>query len=270
MTPTTTRLITLTAISAVTAAAAASSPSFGQATLVAPPGPWPATVIGATNPLSGTPFVFNGAHATANASLRVWLPHRAGRRAAITRAIGRKTVVRGRLRNRDTHRSISAAALQLAAQHASGGDWYVVGTVLTNRKGRFRAVLPAGPSRRIAVLYWPHITAPGPVFSRRLLVRASARVYLRTAMLTRHRIVYRGRVSGAPIPSGGLVVAAQVRNGRAWATVRLVRTLPSGRFVARYRFKYPGRRYEVRALAPAQPAWPLYSGHSHPQRVKSR
>jgi len=267
MTTTSRRVVALTAISAVSAAAA---PSGAQATLVAPPGPWPATVIGATNPLTGTPFVFNGAHATHSASLRVWLPHRAARRAAIARVIGRKTVVRGRLRNRATHRSISAAALQLAAQHAAGGDWYVVGAARTNRRGRFRAVLPPGPSRRIAVLYWPDVTAPGPVFSRRLLVRASARVYLKTTMLTRHRIVFRGRVSGAPIPSGGLVVAAQVRNGRAWATVRLVRTLPSGRFVARYRFKYADRRYQVRALAPAQPAWPLYSGHSQPRRLRSR
>ncbi|MCA1679915.1 MAG: hypothetical protein LC777_13695 [Actinobacteria bacterium] len=248
----------------------AALPTAAHGSLVAPPGPWPTTVVGATSPLTVTPFVFNGAHATANASLRVWLPHRRAHRVAITRQVGRRIVVRGRLRNRDTHRSISTAALQLAAQDAAGGDWQLIGMVLTNRRGRFRAVLPPGPSRRIAVLYWPDVNAPGPVFSRRLLVRASARVYLKTVMLKRHRIVFRGRVSGAPIPAGGLVVAAQVRNGRAWATVRLVRTLPSGRFVARYRFKYGDRRYQVRALAPAQPAWPLYSGPSQPRRVRSR
>ena len=120
------------------------------------------------------------------------------------------------------------------------------------------------------MLYWPDVNAGGPVFSRRLLVRASARVYLKTSMLRRRRIVFRGRVSGAPIPAGGVLVAAQVRNGRNWATVRLVRTLPSGRFVARYRFKFAARRFRVRALVPAQPAWPLYSGHSHSRRVTSR
>jgi len=89
-------------------------------------------------------------------------------------------------------------------------------------------------------------------------------------MLKRHAILYRGRVSGAPIPPGGLVVAAQVRNGRVWTTVRIVRTQPSGRFVARYRFKYGDRRYQVRALVPAQPSWPLYSGPSQSHRVRSR
>ena len=161
----------------------------------------------------------------------------------------------------------AASRYRSPTQDATGRDWQLIGTVLTTRHGRFRAVLPPGPSRRIAVLYWPDINTAGPLFSRRLLVRASARVYLKTRMPRGRRIVFGGRVSGAPIPPGGLVVAAQVRNRRAWATVRLVRTLPSGRFVARYRFKYGGRRYQVRALAPAQPAWPLYSGHS---QVKSR
>jgi len=266
MTSPTKRIVGLIGVSAVTAAA----PSVAQATLLAPPGPWPATVVGASNPLTGTPFILNGGQATQNASLRVWLPRGSAHRAAITRSIGGKTVVRGRLRNRDIDRSISAATVQLVAQDGAGGDWQVVGAAQTNRKGRFRAVLAPGPTRRVAVLYWPAVTSPTPVFSRRLLVRAGARVYLKTAMLTRHRIVFRGRVSGAAIAPGGVLVAAQVRNGRAWATVRLVRTLASGRFVARYRFKYGGRRYKVRALVPAQPAWPLYSGHSQPQRVRSR
>ena len=108
-----------------------------------------------------------------------------------------------------------------------------------------------------------------PVFSRRLLVRAGARVYLKAKMLKHRKIVYRGRVNGAVIPSGGLLVAAQVKNGRHWATVRLTRTHPSGRFTARYRFKLR-RRFRVRALVPSQPAWPLYGGYSFTKRVKAR
>jgi hypothetical protein len=257
-------------VATVTVALLAAVPATAHAALLAPPGPWPVPVAGAGNPLVGSAFVFNGGHATQNASLRVWLRRGAARSPAVTRAIGAKIVVRGRLRNRDTRRSISGAALQLVAQNADGGDWSLVGGAFTNRRGEFHADLPPGSTRRVAVLYWPTVSDAAPVASRRLLVRASARVYLKTSMLARHGIVYRGRVSGAPIPAGGLVVAAQVRNGRAWATVRLVRTLPSGRFVARYRFKYGNRRYQVRALVPAQPAWPLYSGHSQPERVLTR
>ncbi len=266
MTPNTRRALALIAAAAPFLAAPA-----GQASvLLPPPGPWPAPVIGATNPLTGTPWLFNGGYATPNASLRVWLPYGRSRRAAITRVIGGKTVVRGRLRNRDNRRSISGALVQLAAQPVHATNWYLAAVARTNRKGRFRAVLPGGPTRRVAVLYWPLASSPAPVFSRRLLVRAKARVYLTARMLHGRRIVYRGRVSGAPIPPGGLVVAAQVKNGRSWVTVRLVRTMPSGRFGARYRFAYAGRRYRVRALVPSQPAWPLYTGHSTSQRLTSR
>lgn len=254
----------------VTAAAAAATPAAAHAALLAPAGPWPTTIAGAVNPLAGTPFVANGGNATHNASLRVWLPRGHARLTSMTRTIGGQTAVRGRLRNLDSRRSISGATVQLTVQDGQGGDWSVIGGARTNRKGVFRAVLPAGGSRRVAVLYWPDATAGLPVFSRRLLVRATARVYLRTTMLKGHVILYRGRVSGAPIPDGGLVLAAEVRNGRVWNTVRIVRTQASGRFVARYRFKYGGRRYKVRALVPAQPSWPFYSGHSQLQRVRSR
>jgi hypothetical protein len=253
----------------LTAAIAAGAPDAAHAKLLPPAGPWPAPVVGVSNPLTGTQLAFNGAYATPNASLRVWLPLGRFSATAITRAVGGRTIIRGQLRSRDTRRSISGAAVQLAAQNVDGGDWYLAGAARTSHTGRFRAVLSPGPTRRVAVLYWPHISAAGPVFSRRLLVRASARVFLRTSVRGR-RITYRGRVSGAAIPSGGLLIAAQVRNGPSWVTVRLVRTHVSGRFVARYRFKYAGRRFAVRALAPSQAAWPLYSGHSHSRQVRTR
>lgn len=267
MTSQTQRMVTVLAVTIATVA-----PTAAHAALIVPPGPWPAAIAQATNPLVGTPFISNGGNASLNASLRIWLPEGGSHMTSITRSVGGRTVVRGQLRNRDSRRSISGATVQLTAQDATqGGDWLVVGVARTNRRGAFRAVLPpGGGSRRVAVLYWPTVAAGVPVFSRRVLVRASARVYLKTTMLAGHEILYRGRASGAPIPPGGLVLAAQVRNGPFWNTVRLARTQASGRFVARYRFKYGGRRYQVRALVPAQPSWPLYSGHSQLQRVRSR
>jgi hypothetical protein len=261
---------TIRSVVTVAAVVAAITATPARAVPLPPAGSWPAPVRGVVNSLAGTPLAFNGGHATQNASLRIWLPFHGSRRTAITRRIGGRTVIRGRLRNRDDHRSISGAALQLAAQLVDRGDWFVAGAVRTNRKGGFRAVLPTGPTHRIAVLYWPTASSSSPVYSRRLLVRASARVRLHTSMLRGRRIIYRGHVAGASIPPGGLVVAAQVRNGRSWATVRIVRTLASGRFTARYRFKHSKRRYQVRALVPPQPSWPLYSGHSQPRHVRTR
>jgi hypothetical protein len=234
-----------------------------------PPGPWPAPVVGATNPLVGSAFTDNGGHASAQASLRVWLPSGRHRRAAITRTIGRRTVVRGRLRDRISRRSISGATVQLAAQNVEGGEWYLAGVARTNRKGRFRALLPAGATRRVAVLYWPFASSLEPLYSRRLLVRASPRVSL--AITARGRsALFRGGVGGDVIPPGGLVVAAQVRNGDAWVSVRLVRTDANGRFRARYRFKYRDRRFVVRATVPSQPGWRLYTGSSRRHSIRTR
>lgn len=260
------------AVTLATSVAVGATAAVADARLLAPAGPWPAPVA-APNPLAGSPYMLNGAHASANASLRVWLPNATARLTAIRRRVGGRTVVRGRLQNRDTRRSISGATVQLVARPAgpsSSGGWSLVDVARTTRKGTFRAVLPAGPTRRVAVVYWPTAMSPAPVYSRRLLVRATPRVYLKTSMLPGRRMIVRGRVSGAPIPAGGLLVAAQVRNGRRWATIGLVRSRNSGRFIARYRFKYRNRGYLVRALVPSQPAWPLYTGHSHQRRVRSR
>lgn len=267
-TPSTGRRLRLTAAAAAAAIAAVGQPS-AEAKLLSPAGPWPAPVVGATNPLLGSPFIFNGGHASANTSLQVWLPYGRQRRSALTRTIGGRTVIRGRLRDRTSRHSISGATLQIAAQNVDGGDWYLTGIARTSRKGRFKAILPPGPTRRVGVLYWPFVTSPGPVYSKRLLVRASARVYLKTT--TRGRsVLFRGRVSGGPIPAGGLLVAAQVRNGGSWISVRLVRSQLSGRFRARYRFKFRNRSFAVRASVPAQPGWPLYTGSSQVKRVRTR
>lgn len=252
-------------------AATTAAPATAHAALLPPEGPWPAPVANASNPLAGTPFAVNGADATPNASLGVWLPVGTSRQLEVTRTFGARTIVRGRVRNRDTQRSISGATVQLAANNVNeGGSWYLAGVAQSDRSGGFRAVLPAGPTRRVAALYWPTISATLPIYSSTLVVRTRARVYLRTSMLGGRRIIYRGRVSGAAIPPGGLLVAAQVRNGPSWATVQLVRTYSSGRFTAHYRFKYRGRRFQVRARVPSQPAWPLYTGQSKTRWVRSR
>ena len=269
MTRTSTRAMTLaTAITAVAAMYPAATSAKTSAILPAP-GPWPAGVNGARNPLIGTPVLYNGAYATGTPSFRIWLSVRGRHRMSVKSPVGRHVVVRGRLRNAAARHSIGGAIVTIAAQNVYTGAWYAGGVVVTNRKGRFRARMPVTTHTRLAALYYPAVSWPAPVYSRRVLVQAASRVYMKATMLKHRRIVYRGKVSGAPIPAGGLLVAAQVRNGRHWATVRLTRTQPSGRFVARYTFK-TRQRFRVRALVPAQPAWPFYSGRSLVKRVKAR
>lgn len=244
-----------------------------HAKLIPPPGPWPTSVTGAANPLTGTPFALNGSHATANASLRVWLSSGRRRVTAMTRTVGQRTVLRGRLRNRDTRRSIAGATLTVAAQDVyAPGSWFAVTNVRTSRRGRFRAVLPPGYHRRAAVLYFPAVTSTAPVFSRRLLIRARSRVWLAAPFHKRRAYRFDGRVSagGTPVPAGGLIVGLQVRNRqRTWVTARIARTTASGRFRIRYSFARRAR-LTARVIAPAQSGWALYAGYSRPRTIAPR
>jgi hypothetical protein len=248
---------------------AALTPTVADAGLVPAAGPWPMAVSGATNPLAGTAIVSNGTNATANASLRVWLADGKRQRSTITRTIGRPAAVAGRLRSRDTRRSIGGAIVTLVAQNVYHDDWSFVTTTRTDRKGRFRVILAPGFHRRAAILYYPDVNATVPLYSRRLLVRASSRVWL--ARPTHKKRTYRfdGTVSGAPVPPTGLLVALQVLNRSGhWITARLTNTRRDGHFHFRYRFQ-PGR-LTLRVLAPSQTAWLLYGGHSRTRTIRPR
>lgn len=249
------------------------APTPASARLIPPPGLWPTTVAGAINPLRGTPFMLNGANATANAQLRVWFSSHGRRLTALTRTAGFATRIGGRLLSRDNHHSIAGATLTLAQQNVYTPDaWTVVSTVQADREGRFHANVPPGYHRRIAVLYYPSVDAVSPIVSRRLLLRAKSRVTLRRPLHRRRAYRCDGQVrAGALVaPGGGLLIGLQVRNSRGnWITARLARTAPSGQFRIRYTFPSAGT-LRVRVLVPAQNAWPLYAGTSHTYEILPR
>jgi len=258
--------------SALALALVAVVPAPVSAGLIPPAGTWPTDVTGAANPLIGTPFVFNGAHATANAELRVWLPSRGRRVSVLTRTVGFPTRIAGRLRNRDTRRSIVGATVTIAQQDVYRPEWTAIGNLQTDRRGYFRGSISPGYHRRIAVLYYPAVSSPSPVFSRRLLLRAKSRVALARPFHKRRSYRFDGQVTAlnAPPPSSGLLIALQVRNRNGhWITARLRRTTPNGRFLIRYKFPSAGA-LRVRVFVPAQSGWPFYSGASGVRVVRPR
>jgi len=260
----------LVQVIALGCAAAIVAVPAGAARLVPSAGVWPAPVISEANPLIGTPYVLNGAQATANARLRIWLPASGRAWVAITRPVGDRTVVRGDMRNRDTRRAISGATVTLVAEDVYAGQWVAIGNLRTSRRGRFRAVLPVTSRHlRVAVVYYPAVTSMVPVYSRRVLVRSSARVWLGRPHRARRTVRFHGRVGGGPVPADGLLVALQVRNsfGR-WVTARLARTRPDGRYRLAYRFPRSSR-LTVRVWVPGgQPGWALYAGASAPIPIR--
>ena len=258
------------ALLAVTATAVA--PAGASAALIPPPGPWPTDIVGAANPLTGTPFVVNGAHATANADLKFWLPVGRARRNSLTTTPTRNVVVEGQLRNRDNRRSIAGATVTVVTQNVYAPEWTTLINLITDRKGRFAAQVGAGYHRRFGVIYYPAVTSTAPIYSRRVLVRARSSVTLSRPYHRGRAYRFDGKVRGgiARVPASGLLIALQVRNRSGnWVTARLAKTTASGRFRVRYRFPRSAR-LTVRVAAPSQSGWALYAGHSNRWTIRPR
>ncbi len=153
-----------------------------------------------------------------------------------------------------------------------------VETVETGPHGGFRLDLPAGPSRRITVSYPGE---DGLMGARRAalalrvrgaaILNASPRA-LRTGQAL--RLWGRVRARGAPVPRRGKLVAIQYyeTEARHWRPVLVTRSDHSGRFRARYRFRYVTGTAEIRlrAVALAEERWPYVPGASRPITVQVR
>lgn len=239
----------------------------GEATAI---GPWPAPVEGDANPLWGTPQQFNGFGATADAGIRIWIPVDGKRRKVVTRTIGARQRISGRLANKFTDTPIAGAWVTFARELNDRNGWKAVTRAQTDKKGRFSARMPGGPTRRFAVVYWPAIGSPAPVYSRRVQVRSAPKIWFTAKSRSRGLVAFKGRVHGAAVPNGGLLVAVQVANRENWTTVRLIRTDNAGRYAVRYRFAVRGRRFTTRLHVPRQAGWRLHTGDSRVVRVRSR
>jgi hypothetical protein len=137
--------------------------------------------------------------------------------------------------------------------------------VKTNRGGRFRAKLPPGPSRGIAVGF-----AGNPRYRRslakagRMVVRSHATFAIsRRRVLEGGRVAFRGRVLhyGARIPPSGKLVELQVKEGaHQWNTVQqAIHSNSKGRYHLHYRFGTFYRsnvQYRFRVKVDREQAWP--------------
>jgi len=142
--------------------------------------------------------------------------------------------------------------------------------VVTGQRGGFRVDLPPGPSRRITVTFAGDEKLER---SRRapLLLRVRAGLVLHAAPAALQtgaalRLWGKVRSSGAPIPRRGKLVAIQYLEDATgvWRPVLVTRSDHSGRFRARYRFRYVTgvARIRLRAVALGEERWPFAPGAS--------
>jgi hypothetical protein len=149
-------------------------------------------------------------------------------------------------------------------------------TLTTGPHGGFHLELPAGPSRRIAVVFHGDrgldraLRAP-----LSLRVRSGVLFHAAPSSLSTGGVVHlwgRVRARGAPFPRRGKLVAIQyleAATGR-WRPVLVTRSDHGGRFRARYRFRYVRGTASIRlrAVALSEERWPYVPGASRPQTVR--
>jgi hypothetical protein len=200
------------------------------------------------------------------------------RGADVTVPFGAGAAVSGRLLNADGA-GLAGRTLRVVSRPSRGAlVRRRVDSVQTGPHGGFRLALPAGPSRRITVVYSGE-SGLAPARRAALALRVRGAVTLSAAPLTLHtgesvHLWGRVRDRGAPLPRRGKLVAIQYYEdaARLWRPVLVTRTDHSGRFRARYRFRYitGTARIRLRAVALAEERWPYAPGASRPVTVLVR
>ena len=148
----------------------------------------------------------------------------------------------------------------------------------TGEHGGFRLELGPGPSRKVSIAFLGSEQLEEATRSP-LALRVRGGVDLSASprrLRTGQTLRLRGRVraQGAPIPRRGKLVAIQYRESETgrWRPIMVVRTNHSGRFRARYRFRYISgeARIRLRAVALPEERWPYVPGASRSVLVRVR
>jgi hypothetical protein len=229
--------------------------------------------VGPGRPASGA-----GTSRAAGAKTRLFAKLRWHRRHGprVTVPFGAGASLSGRLLNSDGA-GLAGRPLRVVSRPSRGAlSGARIETVHTGAHGGFELALPAGPSRRITVAF---AGGDGLAAARRpaLALRVRGAVTLGASPRSLHtgqsvRLWGRVRARGAPLPRRGKLVAIQYYEdeARLWRPVLVTRSDHSGRFRARYRFRYVTGRAKIRlrAVALAEERWPYAPGASRPVTVE--
>jgi hypothetical protein len=223
-------------------------------------------ISGLANPLAALPgHVANGATPVGRPRVEIAFQLAGGRNAhRVVSPRSRGWRIAGRLLDGGGH-GIAGARLTLAWQVA-GGRWHTHGNVRSGADGRFTVALAPGPTRVVKLVYFAFSDSRAFVTSNVLHEDVVAPLTIQAAprRLTGARVVrLSGRVGGASIPAGGLLVTLEgYQTGYGWRTFRTVRTTRGGRWSTRYRFRLAHGRFGFRAVLPRQSGFPFITSRS--------
>ncbi|HEY0317573.1 MAG TPA: hypothetical protein VGC49_04685 [Solirubrobacterales bacterium] len=199
-----------------------------------------------------------------------------GRGDALTVPFSTPALLSGRLTRADGA-GVAGRELRVVARPSRGSlAPTTIATVVSGERGGFELPLDPGPSRQIGVVF-PGDGGLEPSTRPSLDLRVRAGVSLRatpSALKTGDVVRLSGRVRtrGAPVPRRGKLIAIQYLEAAShrWRPVLVTRSDHSGRFRARYRFRYVEGTASIRMRATALPEerWPYAPGSSRPLTVR--
>lgn len=179
----------------------------------------------------------------------------------------RGATVRGSLRSASGDAVPGASICLFEAPDAPGAPQELGQVVKTKGDGSFAAQLPAGPSRKLDLIYR---------YNNRLVEKANLRVgsVVEPTLTVRPKRLRNGRsvhfFGDLPGPNeSDRVVTMQARTGKKWRTFKQLRTDAKGRFRGKYRFTQTHGRasYVFRAVVKKQGGYPYEPGASPRRKV---
>jgi hypothetical protein len=177
--------------------------------------------------------------------------------------------LRGRLET-SKGQALAGSSVDVLEQPRTGGGFRRVGSVRSDRTGRFGYRVLRGPSRTIRFSY------PGTSLTKPAVGTVAVLVPARTTIAASRRlvrngdeVVFRGRLIGRPIPEGGKLIDLQAFYRGAWRTFATPRSGAGGAWRYRYRFGATPTRftYRFRARIRRESAYPYELGRSRVVRV---
>ena len=182
----------------------------------------------------------NGTNATPDATLKATTQGRTRRRVAH----GQRATIAGTV-TAPAGAPVADAIIDVQALlDVPGAAWQPAGSARTDAQGRFRYLVPKGPTRTFRLAYRTHIGDAQPARTADVRITVSAGVTA-TARPQRvrpgGRVRVRGRLRGPGLPAAGASVELQALDGREWRTFKTLAVRRGGRFSYRYRFRHTTR-----------------------------
>lgn len=208
------------------------------------------TSTGGGLPGTALPHTANGATPCAAATLVL----RFGKKTSATVSYGKTATLQGQLVCGST--PVRGAVVAISAAPIVGTSTASASAVTTSSDGSFSYVAGAGPSRNFTATYRAYADDAQPAATATAVLSVTPRITLKVTPRNarNHRaIVWRGRVSGGPIPAAGVPLDLQYRDGRRWRTFDQLRSKRDGTFSYRYVFRRTTRPtiYSFRVAMPS-------------------